>query len=70
MIITITRLKEALQEAFIQLNAKKGFLKENITRKIDWREDEEMVGERQRREPVGDVDKWHRLFKVWSILKW
>lgn len=44
-------------------------LKSINTRKNSCREEEIMVGERCRREPKDEDQKWHRRSKVWSILK-
>ena len=39
------------------------------TRKKTYKEDKNMVGERNRREPKDEAKKCHQCSKVWSILK-
>lgn len=39
------------------------------TRRKGCKENENMVGERHRREPEDEAEKWRRRYKVWNILK-
>lgn len=51
------------------LNQKQRVSSGKKTKNRAGREVEEMVGERQRREPEKEANKWHRRSKVWSILR-